>query len=53
MLSIGLHCRLAGRPGRAMALVRFLDYIQSKSQVWVARRIDIANHWQQHFPVSL
>ena len=53
MLSIGLHCRLAGRPGRAMALVRFLDYIQSKSQVWVARRIDIANHWQQNFPVSL
>lgn len=50
MLSIGLHCRLVGRPGRAMALARFLDYIQSKEQVWVTRRIDIANHWIKHFP---
>ncbi len=50
MLSIGLHCRLVGRPGRAMALARFLDYIQSKDQVWITRRIDIANHWKKHFP---
>ena len=50
MLSIGLHCRLVGRPGRAMALARFLDYIQSKEQVWVTRRIDIAEHWLKHFP---
>ena len=49
MLSIGLHCRLAGRPGRAMALARFLDYIQSKEYVWVTRRIDIANHWKENF----
>jgi len=49
MLSIGLHCRLVGRPGRAMALARFLDYIQSKEQVWVTRRIDIAKHWQENF----
>lgn len=52
MLSIGLHCRLVGRPGRAMALARFLDYIQSKDQVWIARRIDIANHWVGNFPVE-
>jgi len=50
MLSIGLHCRLVGRPGRAMALARFLDYIQSKQQVWITRRIDIANHWIKNFP---
>ena len=53
MLSIGLHCRLVGRPGRAMALARFLDYIQSKEQVWVTRRIDIANHWKENFPVEI
>ena len=52
MLSIGLHCRLVGRPGRAAALARFLDYIQSKEQVWITRRIDIANHWKKHFPVG-
>jgi peptidoglycan/xylan/chitin deacetylase (PgdA/CDA1 family) len=50
MMSIGLHCRLAGRPGRAAALARFLDYVSSHDQVWVTRRIDIARHWQQHFP---
>lgn len=49
MMSIGLHCRLAGRPGRAVALERFLDYIAKHERVWVARRIDIANHWiEQH-----
>ena len=50
MMSIGLHCRLAGRPGRAAALARFLDYVSGHAQVWVTRRIDIARHWQQHFP---
>jgi allantoinase len=50
MLSVGLHCRLAGRPGRAAALARFLDYVQSHDQVWVARRIDIAEHWHLHHP---
>jgi peptidoglycan/xylan/chitin deacetylase (PgdA/CDA1 family) len=45
MLSIGLHCRLAGRPGRAAALSRFLDYIMAQDAVWPARRIDIARHW--------
>jgi allantoinase len=50
MLSIGLHCRLAGRPGRAAALARFLDYVGAYEQVWVARRIDIANHWKSVHP---
>ena len=45
MLSIGLHCRLAGRPGRAAALARFLDYVAGYDDVWVARRVDIARHW--------
>ncbi|WP_188912708.1 allantoinase PuuE [Aureimonas endophytica] len=50
MLNIGLHCRLVGRPGRAQALARFLDYVQSKPDVWVARRVDIARHWRERFP---
>ena len=51
MLSIGLHCRLVGRPGRAAALARFLDYAAAKPGVWFARRIDIARHWHaQHAP---
>jgi peptidoglycan/xylan/chitin deacetylase (PgdA/CDA1 family) len=45
MLSVGLHCRLAGRPGRAAALARFLDYIERHQRVWVTRRLDIARHW--------
>ncbi|MEM8837097.1 MAG: allantoinase PuuE [Pseudomonadota bacterium] len=45
MMSVGLHCRLVGRPGRAAALARFLDYIQGHESVWVARRVDIARHW--------
>ncbi|WP_422382993.1 allantoinase PuuE [Roseibium album] len=48
MLNIGLHCRLAGRPGRAAALASFLDYIASHADVWVTRRIDIAWHWHAH-----
>ncbi|MCP4383756.1 MAG: allantoinase PuuE [Hyphomicrobiales bacterium] len=48
MMSVGLHCRLVGRPGRAAALARFLDYIASKERVWIARRIDIAWHWHAH-----
>lgn len=48
MMSVGLHCRLAGRPGRAAALARFLDYVQSHERVWLCRRIDIAHHWYQH-----
>jgi len=50
MMSVGLHCRLAGRPGRAAALARFLDYVQGHEEVWVTRRIDIAEHWYQTHP---
>jgi putative urate catabolism protein len=52
MMSIGLHCRLAGRPGRAAALARFLDYVSGHDDVWVARRIDIARHWRAQHPAS-
>ncbi len=48
MMSVGLHCRLAGRPGRAAALARFLDYVKGKERVWLTRRIDIARHWIVH-----
>src|SRR6218665_10916 len=50
MMSIGMHCRLLGRPGRITALQRFLDYLQQHDKVWVARRIDIARHWQALHP---
>jgi allantoinase len=50
MLSIGLHCRIAGRPARAAALARFLDYVQGHDKVWITRRIDIANHWRRVHP---
>ncbi len=50
MMSVGLHCRLVGRPGRAAALARFLDYLQSHDDVWVATRLDIARHWVRHHP---
>ena len=50
MMSIGLHCRLIGRPGRAAALQRFIDYVKSHDKVWTPRRIDIARHWQQRHP---
>jgi putative urate catabolism protein len=48
MMSIGLHCRLAGRPGRSAALERFLDYVAGHESVWICRRIDIARHWHAH-----
>lgn len=50
MLSIGLHCRLAGRPGRLAALIRFLDYVQQHSDVWLCTREQIARHWVSRFP---
>jgi peptidoglycan/xylan/chitin deacetylase (PgdA/CDA1 family) len=52
MMSVGMHCRLLGRPGRITALQRFLDHIQAHSHVWVARRIDIARHWQATHPCT-
>jgi putative urate catabolism protein len=50
MLSIGLHCRLIGRPARLAALQRFIEYAQSHQQVWFSRRVDIARHWQATHP---
>ena len=50
MLSIGLHCRLVGRPARLAALKRFVDSAKSHEQVWFARRVDIARHWQATHP---
>lgn len=50
MLSIGLHARLIGRPGRTAALERFLDYVLGHEQVWVCRRVDIARHWMAVHP---
>ena len=52
MLSIGLHCRLIGRPGRLRSLQRFLDFVLSHPDVWVARRVDIARHWREHHPLA-
>ncbi len=48
MMSVGLHCRLVGRPGRSASLARFLDYVQQHDRVWLCRRIDIARHWHEH-----
>ena len=53
MLSIGLHCRILGRPGRMRALQRFLDHIEHHERVWVTRRIDIARHWKQTHPFNI
>jgi len=50
MLSIGMHCRLLGRPGRIVALQRFLDHVQKHERVWITRRIDIARHWKATHP---
>ena len=50
MMSIGLHCRLAGRPGRAMAIRRFLDHARAHEGVWFATRLDIARHWAETHP---
>jgi putative urate catabolism protein len=52
MLSVGLHCRIVGRPGRIKSLARFLDYLATHKEVWVARRIDIAEHWKNHHPAQ-
>jgi len=53
MMSVGLHCRLVGRPGRAAALARFMDYVQSfGGEAWCATRLDIARHWHKHHPAS-
>ncbi|MGB5133988.1 MAG: allantoinase PuuE [Prochlorococcaceae cyanobacterium] len=48
MMSVGLHCRLVGRPGRIKALAQFLEYVLGRDRVWLCRRLDIARHWHQH-----
>jgi peptidoglycan/xylan/chitin deacetylase (PgdA/CDA1 family) len=50
MMSIGMHCRLLGRPGRFAAFQRFLDHVARHDGVWIARRIDIARHWKATHP---
>ncbi len=50
MMSVGLHCRLVGRPGKIAGLIRFLDHLEARGGAWVARRIDIARHWAEHHP---
>lgn len=52
MMSIGLHCRLAGRPGRAAAVEKFLNYVQQHDDVWLATRLDIAQHWRSQHPAG-
>ena len=52
MMSVGIHCRLGGRPSRAMTLARFLDYVASKPKVWVATRRQIAEHWKKVHPAA-
>ncbi len=53
MMSIGMHCRILGRPGRIAALQRFLDHIEEHSHVWVAQRVQIAQHWRATHPVQV
>jgi putative urate catabolism protein len=50
MMSVGMHCRLLGRPGRLRALQRFLDHVERHDRVWVCRRVDVARHWFAHHP---
>jgi putative urate catabolism protein len=52
MMSIGLHCRLAGRPGRAAAVAKFLDYVLAHEDAWVATRLEIAKHWREQHPAE-
>ena len=50
MMSVGMHCRLLGRPGRMLALQKFLDHVQKHDKVWICKRIDIARHWEVQHP---
>ena len=50
MMSVGLHCRLIGRPGRIQSLKKFLDYVLKFKDVWICKRIDIAKHWIKNYP---
>jgi peptidoglycan/xylan/chitin deacetylase (PgdA/CDA1 family) len=50
MMTVAVHCRLAGKPGRAAAFARFLDYVLRHERVWICRRLDIERHWRDHHP---
>ncbi len=50
MMSVGMHCRIVGKPARLAGLARFLDYVLAHDRVWVARRIEIARHWLARHP---
>jgi peptidoglycan/xylan/chitin deacetylase (PgdA/CDA1 family) len=52
MMSVGMHCRLLGKPARMAGLIKFLDHVEKHDRVWVARRIDIARHWRAVHPYS-
>ena len=52
MMSVGLHCRLVGRPGRIQSLKKFLEYVLSHEDVWICKRIDIAKHWIKNYPIK-
>jgi len=52
MMSVGLHCRIAGRPGKMLGLERFFEHVRRFDDVWVCRRIDIARHWRTNFPAE-
>ena len=51
MMSVGLHCRLIGRPGRIQSLKKFLDYVLKHDDVWICKRVDIANHWIKNYSI--
>jgi hypothetical protein len=50
MMSVGMHVRLVGRPGRLAGLVRFLEYVRRYDDVWICRKVDVARHWREHHP---
>jgi len=51
MMSVGLHCRIIGKPGRIQSLKRFLDYVSKHKDVWICRRIDIAKYWNKNHSI--
>lgn len=53
MMSVGLHCRIIGHPGRMSALIKFIDYVNKHDNVWLCRRDEIATHWSEHHPYQL
>jgi putative urate catabolism protein len=52
MMSVGMHCRLLGRPGRLVGLQRFLDHVEKHERVWICRRVEVARHWMAIYPAS-